>query len=373
MVNIPIWPILYGLTSTNKIKQWEILVTQNEDNHGVITIKHGQLDGKIQESSKVIKTGKNLGKKNETTPVEQAISEAQSLYNKKIDEQYVVIIPNGDTFADLIPLPMLAHSYTNRKHDVVFPCFVQPKLNGIRCLAKRIGDAIQFSSRSGKLFTSLDHLVPSLLGMLDDGDTFDGELFTRRISFQEICSAVNREKEENPNTQLIEYHVYDIVDLENTFDIRTALVVEKIKNEDHPLIKIVETRYASSEEELMQIHEEFKELDFEGTMIRNSSGKYVLKHRSKDLQKLKDFLDAEFEIIGGDAGIGKASDECTLRCKTADNKEFDVRCIGPKEVRVYQLNNLETFIGKMLTVKYQDLTDDGIPQFPIGISVRDYE
>lgn len=83
-----IFPTLYGRSTTGKIKQWNVSVDNLEDGSASITVIHGYSDGKKQQDYKVISSGKNIGKANETTPYEQACSEARSALNKKRDEGY---------------------------------------------------------------------------------------------------------------------------------------------------------------------------------------------------------------------------------------------------------------------------------------------
>jgi DNA ligase-1 len=374
-ISIKKFPKLYGIASTGKIKSWEISVTSLEDDKAGIITKHGYEGMKMQESIKEIAVGKNIGKSNETTPFEQACSEAQSSWLKKIDSKYTETMPAEGSKNAGLELPMLAHEYLKRGHDIVFPCWAQPKLNGIRNIAKHMGnDSIRNSSRGGKIFNTLNHISESILrsGMLEVGHMFDGEIFHPDLTFQEICAAVKREKEVNPNTAKLEYHVYDYPNEDMPFDERTEMIVASIPHE-HKHIKIVETRWINDEKELMTYHKENMERGYEGTMIRNSKGGYKFKHRSTDLQKYKDFMDQEFEIIGGKEGTGKAKGQCIFRCITEDGKEFDVRCVGSNEVREEQYQNLDFYISKALSVKFQAWSDDGIPIFPVGLGIRDYE
>ena len=108
-------------------------------------------------------------------------------------------------------------------------------------------------------------------------------------------------------------------------------------------------------------------------MARNHKSTYKFKNRSYDLQKVKRFKDNEFQIIGGKDGSGRESGLIIFKCITDDGLEFDVRPKGSHEYRAEQFKNLSNYIGKMLTVRYQELTDDGRPRFPVGIAVRDYE
>ena len=108
-------------------------------------------------------------------------------------------------------------------------------------------------------------------------------------------------------------------------------------------------------------------------MVRNQNSLYKYKHRSYDLQKVKRFLDDEFKIIGGKDGTGRETGLVIFRCSTPNGLEFDVRPRGTHEERAVIFKNLADYIGKHLTVRYQELTDDGRPRFPVGIAVRDYE
>ena len=108
-------------------------------------------------------------------------------------------------------------------------------------------------------------------------------------------------------------------------------------------------------------------------MVRNHKGAYALGKRSANLQKVKTFLDAEYEIVGYEQAIGNDVGTVIWKCKTGTNQEFAVRPTGTREQRREWFTNGGSYSGKMLTVKYQELTDDGIPRFPVGIAVRDYE
>ena len=118
---------------------------------------------------------------------------------------------------------------------------------------------------------------------------------------------------------------------------------------------------------------------YEGAMVRNKDGKYGLGKRSSDLQKVKSFLDGEYEIIGFEEGSGNDAGTVIWQCRTAPTSDypygndFMVRPRGTREQRREWYENGTQYIGRMLTVRYQELTDDGIPRFPVGVAIRDYE
>ena len=310
------------------------------------------------------------GKANETTPYEQAISEAQSTYNKKIDEQYVED-PALLTQQVEIELPMLAHEFTKRGHNVVYPCYVQPKLNGARCLIKKLNHAMRATSRGGKEYRAIEAIKESLMDAMDTFDILDGELYNHELSFQEIMTAIKNETDLDINLSRIQYWVYDLAMEGLFFDERYKIISQMVAYADSDSIVLVPTYLVHNEQELAERHAEFTAQGFEGTMIRNTDGVYKFKHRSVDLQKYKDFQDAEFEIVDGAEGVGLSAGQCVFVCKTHDDKLFSVRCIGPNSVREEQWINLQSYKRKHLKVKFQNYSDDGIPIFPVGIEVRD--
>lgn len=265
--------------------------------------------------------------------------------------------------------PMLAHDYKKRGHNIRYPAYVQPKLDGIRCLAKMEGTKITYTSRDEKPFPAVSHLTEHLLRVMKDGDTWDGELFTKALTFQEIVSAVKRNKTTNPHTKLIEYWVYDCV-MNATFEERHLYIDSRIKNGGP--IKPVPTVEVVDEKAMLACHDVMISKGYEGTMIRNKHGLYIPK-RSADLQKYKDMEDAEFTITGAKQGEGKDVGCIIFVCTTDKGLEFDCRPNGSYERRENWWRNRQSLIGKKLTVQFQGYTDDGKPRFPIGKEVRDYE
>ena len=371
--------LLYGVSSSGKTKTWKIDVVANDDGTADIVTEHGYLGQKITKTNKKIRVGKNIGKSNETTPYQQAVSEAVSTFREKLDKQYrPTLEASTDASEFVIELPMLAHKFKERKHDIVFPCYVQPKLNGVRCLTKRLADDTRSTSRGGKIYSAVRNLMDALILPMKENQSVDGELFAKDLTFEEIVTAIKNETDYSELLSDIEYWVYDMVS-DKDFEERIKDVADIVQNintydcDEEPMIKLVPTYFVHNEEEIMRFHAQFCEEGFEGTMIRNAKGGYVLKNRSANLQKLKDFMDEEFEIVGGEEGVGLAEGQCTFVCATTSGNRFNVRCRGTNAVREEQWQNLPNYIGKMLTVRFQNYSSYGIPIFPVGICVRDYE
>ena len=108
-------------------------------------------------------------------------------------------------------------------------------------------------------------------------------------------------------------------------------------------------------------------------MVRNLTGAYAIGKRSANLQKVKTFLDGEYPIIGFTDGTGGETGCVIWECSTPDRRTFRVRPRGTQEDRKVLFRNGSNYIGQQLTVRYQELTDDGVPRFPVGIAIRNYE
>jgi DNA ligase-1 len=141
----------------------------------------------------------------------------------------------------------------------------------------------------------------------------------------------------------------------------------------YPFVYRLITEECKTKAELKGFHDRFVAEGKEGLIIRNKTGLYQLAARSKDLQKFKEFEDAEFTVVEYTDGVGSEKGLVIWVCETEDKKKFSVRPRGTHEERAELFNDADSYVGKKLTVRYQELTEDGIPRFPVGIAFRDYE
>ncbi len=358
-----IFPALYGKSSRGQIKVWRISVTGLMDGTAKIVTMHGLEDGKQQEAVVHILEGKNIGRANATTPYSQACSEAESKWNKKKDKKYVS--DKKDLDKPQLPLPMLAFDYRERGKDIEWPAYIQPKLNGIRCLATTGAAKVSYRSREGKIFKWLEHLTVPLLELGHRGIILDGELFSRTLTFQEISSAVKRMQ---ADTLKLEFWIYDIV-----MDMSFAERLGVLNSLDlHKPLILVPTITVKDEDYMLKVHDNFVSKKYEGTMIRNMAGAYKRDFRSADLQKYKDFIDDEFLITGAKDGVGKDRGAVTWICVTGDGEEFECVPNGTYAERRKWWIHRTDYLGKMLTVRYQNLSDNRhVPVFPKGIGIRE--
>lgn len=383
------FPTLYKLDSKNNVRIWKITVEDNGSSAYIFT-ESGMLNGKIRKTEPTIVTkGKNQGKINETSYLEQAINDATSKFNKK---------KRSDQLTEKMPLttqkntnkvfrPMLANKYDPK--NVSFPYVLQPKLDGVRCNVHFKSGVPTLFSRTGKEFYNLQDIRNSLQKKpYSDSIILDGEIgcFGKdpELSFQEATGLIKRKKtsEKALEENFLDYVLYDIYvkDQPNlSFENRWGILVDfhnKLDNESKKHIKLccgTKLVYAKDKKTIDKTLEHYLDKGFEGLMLRKPEDPYGVDKRPKGLLKYKKFQDAEFEIVGFKSGKGQDANTIIFTCKTKDNKLFDVRPKGTLEVRKEMLLNGKSYINKNLTVKFFELTDRGVPRFPVGISLRDYE
>lgn len=364
-------PTVYKKTSTGKIQQWRAWVEKTETGY-LLKVESGQTDGKLTETAgQVIDEGKQ-GRSAE----EQAIFEAISKTNKKRDEAYFDTVEEAQTQVKL--LPMLAHPFDKRKHNITYPAIVQRKFDGVRCLAVLNRDnSVTLMSRKGKEFPHLNHIREDVeMNNRNRNLVLDGELYSDTLSFQELVGLVRRVtlKPGNDEQMLeVSLRVYDCISLNSEPDFRERYETIRQVTDGATYLSLVENVTVANESEIHAAQAQFVEEGYEGAMVRNLTGAYRIGKRSADLQKVKTFLDGEYTISGFVEGTGNEAGCVVWECQTPDGNTFRVRPRGTQEARRELFENGGDYVGQQLTVRYQELTDDGVPRFPVGIAIRDYE
>lgn len=384
-------PKLYKLTSSNKVQIWEIYTEKNN----IITIQ-GQLDGKKQRYEETIKKGKNIGRANETTPKQQAEAEAKSKWEHKHNKDYHLSIKECNQKVKIANeggyLPMLAQSFEKHaKKYLKYPCYVQPKLDGLRCIATKDKNGVQLWFRSGKEIITMGHIVDDLDSIMKKGDIFDGELYIHGEDFNSFTGAIRANKNLNPEiTKKIKYHIYDFPRIENLRENNPYMYrLERFKElyVTNTSIISVKTKSVENFKQAMAIYKQFIDEGYEGIMFRNIGMPYEQK-RSYNLLKYKEFVDDEFIIISIEEGKGiLAGHVGAFICRIEPNrilkdiggKTFKfgneqaiirAKMEGKQEVLKHLFENPSECLGKPLTIKYQNLSKDGIPRFPVGKTIR---
>jgi DNA ligase 1 len=371
-----ILPTLYQKTVTGKIQQWRVwsMQTPYNTNTWEVLTEYGHKDGKLQTTMDTISKGKNLGKSNETSVEQQAGLKAQQLWDKKVKEGYVEDLDSAEAGETSLPGidPMLAFPIEKKEKYANFPAWVQPKMDGFRCIAIVSNGKAKLFSRTRKEISTLPHIVAALEKTFKNEKEIilDGELYNHELKhdFPRLASLIKRD-EVHPDCEVIQYHIYDLVS-EEIHEKRFSRVHFHLED-NHPTLKKVETIWASSREKMDEYFQKFLLDGYEGLMYRAKTGGYENK-RSSTLLKVKVMQDDEFEIIGVKEGTGKLMGKAgSFICVTKDGVEFDAKMKGSLESLTEYLINFDKYKGKLLTVQFQKYTIYGSPLFPVGVRIRE--
>ena len=270
---------------------------------------------------------------------------------------------------------MLAHKYNEDKAD--YPAFIQPKLDGVRCLFTAKGAV----SRANNQFMNVDHIIKALKPFFAKNPTavLDGELYNHGLKddFEKIISLVKKRKPTDADraeaAELVQFHVYDVPTMKiGTYTDRYLFLCTLTYT--YPICKVT-TELALDFDDAKKMHDKNLKLGYEGSIYRNTYGKYK-GTRSWDLMKFKDFHDTEATIVGYDEGKGKR--EGTLGkfiMQDDDGNEFG--CPPGKGYNFKDLanilENIHDYIGERATFTYFERTKAGSYRHPHYKTLRNYE
>ena len=278
----------------------------------------------------------------------------------------------------MISKPMLAHKFDINRVDYSQPVYIQPKLDGIRCLFTANGAF----SRNKKQFMNLKHIEMALKPFFDQHPdvVLDGELYNHKLrnDFEKIVSLVRKQKpteEDRRNAQhLIQFHCYDYI--ETVMDKPYSYRSDQLTCADFydASIKYVETHLVNSKESAQLRHQYNLNNGYEGSILRLD--KPYQQKRSYNLQKFKDFNDTEATIVGYEIGKGKR--EGTLgKFLMQDDDGIEFGCPPGKGYNYKDLanilNNIHDYIGKRATFTYFERTQYGSYRHPMFKTIRNYE
>ena len=327
--------------------------------------------------------GKNIGKSNETTPEEQAKSESESKIKEKLTEGYFKTKEEAEK--NLVILPMLAKKYEDESKKIKWDftsVFIQPKLDGMRCLAfiDKKSNTVKLLSRDGKIIENMSHIENRLSILFKGKDiVLDGELYCHGIGFQGNMRLIKKYRA--GESENIKYNIYDLVDDEDEYYIRKNTLDRYQKEFSENSINLngvefVKTYSIKNEEELKKYHKEFIKDSYEGSIIRIGNGKYKCNGRSSELLKYKQFQDIALkikDIIPMEVYTNQGT--CIFDWKGAKGhiKGDNILGCGMKfshEEREEFLKNKENYIGKIAELRFFEYSDEGVPRFPVMIGFR---
>lgn len=413
-MKLKVFDELYILDSRGKVRVYNIqVITEPVDNTPTIHSSTGLLGGKMIGKIEPVKRGKQNRDVNA-----QALLQADSLWRCKLNEGYksykvlveynnnrnppLKLIDNGaiisespqmiSEFLRCFPeasytnenwdeLPMLASKYKDQKKNIKFPVYIQPKYNGVRCLAKTVRDVrgnptIKLVSRGGTYYY-LPHIQNQLASIMiclsERNYIFDGELYKHGVALQDISGAARTEDQGMliADNGWLEYHIYDIIDLnglglnqENRERILDTIRLMNYNN-DLPHIKFVKSNIALDHTEIKENHDDYIEQGYEGAIVRLQDAKYEFNQRSKGLIKVKEFIDEEFEIVGFSVNNNKTIGESFVFILKNNllgaSNTFEARPTGTLAMKENWAKTSHELMGKKATVRFQERSKDGLP------------
>lgn len=361
------YPTLYKKTSTGATQTWYMEVDGAK--HRTTS---GQLDGKKTTTEWTQCVVTNFLRSNERTPEQQAVFEVEATYKKKLEKDYHTSIDTIDT--PVIFQCMLAKEYSDHKHKLKFDkgVYVQPKLDGMRLITRITG----MFTRNGKKYASIPHIFSALLPVFEKFPDLilDGEVYNHdyKHDFNTIVSLAKKtkptEKDLEESKQKIQYHIYDVPSVNGTFLERYHFFYNEIYNllstESLEFIKFVHTKQCSNTSEIDTEYSSYIADGYEGMMVRQND--LYENKRSDKLLKYKESMDAEFELVDIEEGLGNWQGYAKRAIlKFPDGRRtFSSGIAGSQEQCKAWLENKEQYIGKMTTVVFFNYTPDGIPRFP---------
>ena len=267
---------------------------------------------------------------------------------------------------------------------------VSKKIDGVRCSFYWKDGEVKSASRGGGNYDASTYQIrehPALIKLLSEHPDWvlDGELYKHGKSLQQISGAARMEKTAG-GCDWLEYYLYDVMIPDAPFEDRLqcltditellnlSFIPEREWQKDELRVQIVPHVLvvgANKKKQIMTLHDMYVEEGWEGCVARDVSKPYKYGGRGQEMVKFKMYQDAEFEITGISEGL-REEDMCFVLI-TDTGIKFKAKPMGSRELKQQYRNDLNNLIGKMATVKYFYLSDDGTPLQPVLKAIRDYE
>jgi hypothetical protein len=309
------------------------------------------------------------------------------------EEELREIVGDYSTNQEGLLKPMLAKSETQITNRKIFDkeWWASRKINGVRTLVYYKDGELHTASRGGAINYDfvLEHILkhPKLLKYFKEHPDLilDSEAFKFGWTLNKI-SGICRTQKTAYDGEPLELYVYDIVDVNKTFEERLKIINDFAKelnlsfiperewNEHDLKIQVVPHVPIVGESNIKKLHDEWVSEGWEGLVLRDPNAKYKPGGRTQIMLKWKEYFDKEFEIIGLSEGL-REEDMC-FRMITEDGQEFNCKPIGDRDQKQWYRDHIDELIGKMATVKYFEMSGkegSAIPQQPVLITIRDYE
>lgn len=353
---------LYKQAAKGSIQQWKVFVTGNK-----ITVEFGQVGGKLQTKDTFCK-GKNLGRANATTDEEQALAEAKSKWEKQVKKGYVEDSSGERTV--LLPMKIESYFKGKMKDKIEFPATSSRKLNGVNgeCRIAADGGLRQLSRGGEEYPLPPPDAVKELkqLAQLLNVTSLNYEIYKHGAHLQDIQGAVKAPHHHEKLWKTLKYCVFDLPESTDDWKKRRAKL-EAVRLEGYKYVCIIPSREVESHEEIMELHDSYVADGYEGSVVRNYKGLYEYNVRTMDVLKVKYVQSEEFlvEDYFADKNLHPV-----FWCVSKGGR-FKVKPKGTEEQRDAIMANARDWIGKWMTVEFEDYSKDNIPLKPVGIGLRE--
>ena len=398
--------ILVSKDNKGKIRVVEIDYEWDDNRRGyVIRRKTSQYGGKVTVQPEIwIFTGKA-----KRTVSEQVKLEYNSHLKKYQDKGYKLLpsnidlkdIPSVQAFVEEQMGEGVSDSNGFKKHmlakqadkvatsvfDKLKYWYASRKIDGVRCSFYYKDGEVRTASRGGEHYdysTTFMRNNPKLIQFFENHPdiVLDGELYKHGKSLQQISGAARLEKTTS-GMDWLEYYIYDVMDSTKTFEERLEILHDieselslgfnpnKEWEEGELRFQMVPQEKVVGWTNIQKLHDKYVSEGFEGVVIRDPSKVYNFGGRTNAMIKVKMYKDAEFEIVGYEEGL--RPEDMVFVCQTELGAKFEAKPMGPRELKYEYLDRMDEIIGKMATVKYFYLSDEGVPLQPVLKCIRDYE
>ena len=283
--------------------------------------------------------------------------------------------------------PMLAYPVSAKPIDYSKPTFIQPKLDGVRCVIQAepwvtneaSGYDVVAYSRTGKEWKNINHILEQLKPFFQKFPNviLDGELYNHdfKDDFEQIISMVRKTKPTDEarlkSAENVQFHCYDIIDEKLPFDQRCEFISESLMLMGNS-IETVDTVMVFDEDEAQSIHRSNLKKGYEGSIVRTNDT-YACK-RSHNLRKFKDFHDAEAMLIDWVEGKGKRKGTIgKFKAVDEDGNVFGMPVMDKFKYLQENFEEMKTWLGKTATFTYFERTKADSYRHPLFKCIRNYE
>ncbi len=423
------FPPLFTVNKHGKLHQWRIWVKGS-----AIHRSDGNVDGKQRDLGIQNARAMNVGRSNSVSAEAQARVLAERMWVKQLDKKYApgkddvkgkVIFrhvqqqkaKNGRSnrgvkmwgasstsnatagaavsgIAKLPPMLCPSGDFEKNKKHIVYPCVVQPKLDGLRCIASRRPDGtVSLQTRGGYEFVHLEHIRESLTKFFEGAPPetlLDGELYAHtlpkaiaadvapggeNVARFQFVSSVCKVSRTNPADleQHVGYWVFDLYNLELEYVERQKRLRAALRD-PIPHLTLVESRPVETEAQVEKALVHFVGHNFEGAIVRNLHGLYQAgPTRSKNLIKYKLFFDEEVTLVGASAKTGTQAGAVVWEVRDASGHTFSASMLGTVQFQRELYDSRKKYLdGKTkATIRFNERSQLGIPRFARVIGVRE--